>query len=104
MFAEATINAIRTSTATATARRDAKKALKRPETSISFGLFEVDQNRVGGEKCDDDRNKVKHIAQIDDASGDGAKMAEKAHLPDAPDQPFGCPTLQHAEHYRRARG
>src|SRR6516165_1006792 len=104
MFAEATINAIRTSTATATARRDAKKALKRPESSISFGLFEVDQNRVGGEKCDDDRDKVKYVAQVYDAAGDGAEMAEEAHLPDGVDQPFGCPTLQQAENDRRARG
>src|SRR6516164_2613349 len=104
MFAEATINAIRASTAIATARRDARKALKRPESFISFGLFEVDQNRVGGEKCDDDRDKLKYVAQVYDAAGDGPEMAKKAHLPDGVDQPFGCPTLQQAENDRRARG
>src|SRR5215472_11018260 len=104
MFAEATINAIRTSTVTATTRRDAKKVLKRSECRISFRLFEVDQDRVGGEKCDDDRDEVKYVTQVYDAAGDSAEMAEKAHLPDSADQPFGCPSLQHAEHDGRARG
>src|SRR5271168_1927148 len=71
--------------------------------SISFGLFEVDQDRVGGEKGNDDRNKVKYVAQIDDTARNGAEMAQEAYLSDAADQPFGCPTLKHAKHDRRAR-
>ena len=53
-------------------------------------------------KAVDDRQKIDHVAKIDDASGDGAEMAEEAALRDAVGQPLGGPALEGAEHDRRA--
>src|ERR1700730_12324430 len=46
--------------------------------SLSLGLFEVDQDRVGGEEGNHDRQEINDVAQIDDAPRDRAEMAEKA--------------------------
>src|SRR5215468_5257231 len=68
----------------------------------SLGFFEVDQDRVGGEERDDDRQGINDIAQIDDAAGNGAEMAEKARLRHTMEEPFWSPTLKEAEDDRRA--
>src|SRR5438876_1195168 len=100
MFVETSITAIMTSAATAIARRDrpppvpsfvgrgglgwrlgaggggdAPKCVERP---ISLGLFEVDHDRIGSEKCDHDRQKIEYVAQVDDATRDRAEMTEEA--------------------------
>src|SRR5713101_7772625 len=103
MFAETSIAAIMTSATTATARREAKTPRKRTEGSISLGLFEVDQDRVGAEEGHDDREEIEHIAQVDDAARDRAEMAEKAHLRGTANQPLRGPALEHAEQHRRSR-
>src|SRR5215831_921373 len=69
----------------------------------SLGLLEVDQDRVGGQESNHDRQEINDVAQIDDASRNGAEMPEKARLRDAMEQPFRRPALKNAEDNRRAR-
>src|SRR5215472_753806 len=102
-FTATSISAMQTSAKTAVARRDAKKPRKRSGSAISLGLFEVDQDRIGGKEGDDDRQEIDEVAHIDDAPGYRAEMAEKTHLSDAADQPFRRPALKESEHDRRAR-
>src|SRR5580693_8250970 len=61
----------------------------------SLGLFEVDQDRVGGEEGDHDRQEINDVAQIDHAPRDRAEMAEKAPLRDPVEQPFRRPALKY---------
>src|SRR6516225_31942 len=100
MFTDTSIRAMQTSAAAATARREAKKPRRRSGRAILLGLFEVDQDRVGGEKSDHDRQKIDEVAQIDDTARNRAEVAEKAHLRDPADQPLRCTILKEAEHDR----
>src|SRR5215472_6763980 len=102
-FTETSISAMQISAMAAVARREAKRERKRSGTAISLGLFEVDQDRVGGEEGDHDRQEIDQVAHIDDPPGDCAEMAEKTRLRDAADQPFRRPALKEPEHNRRAR-
>src|SRR5215472_14634239 len=104
MFTETSISAMQASAATAAARREAKKPRSRSGRAILFGLLEVDQDGVGAEKSDHDRQKIDEVAQIDDAACNRAEVTEKARLREPADQPLRCPILKGAEHDRRARG
>ena len=70
---------------------------------MSIRLLQVDQYGIGGQERDDDRQEIDEVAQIDDAAGDRAEMAEQAGAGDGADQALGSPILQQPQ-YRRGAG
>src|SRR5712692_5087411 len=97
MFVAINISTIETSAITDRARRE---WTNRRQPSISIGLFEIDENGVGGEKGDHDRDEIDQIAQVDDAAGDRGEMAEDAGPGDGVDESLGCPAPEQPEHRR----
>src|SRR5262245_40992753 len=89
-------------TATAMAMRTTTARLRRVRGTsvrrISIGLGQVDEDGVGGEKRDDERDEIEQVAQIEHAAGDRGEMAEKAYAGDRADEPLGGPFLKEAEH------
>src|SRR5271155_201772 len=99
---ETRISAMQASAVQAMLRRAAKKPRNCVGCAISFGLFEVYEDRVGAEERDHDRQEIDEVAQIDDAARDRVEVIDKARLRHRDDQPFGSPALQQPEHDGRA--
>src|SRR5437660_250965 len=103
MLTAISIRPRQTSAAKERARREAKISAGRNDSAMSIRLLQVDQYGIGGQERDDDRQEIDEVAQIDDAAGDRAEMAEQAGAGDGADQALGSPILQQPQ-YRRGAG
>src|SRR5690242_8608354 len=101
MLAAIRMSATQISAAT---ERDCRESPKLRRPHISIGLFEVDDDRVGGEKRNHDRDEIQEVAQIDDAAGDCGEMPDDAGPGDGVDKTWRSPVAEKAKHYRGPRG
>src|SRR5919199_308225 len=84
----------------AAAPRDAKSLIMVRVSSIR--LLEVDEDHVGKQEDADHRGEEDGVAQVDDALGDRAEMAEEAERGDGREHARRRPALQQAQHDRRS--